>query len=109
LIKLFSGILATALPRGRRRVRPRCTAAEAERAAAALRELDTRNDGLRRHKVDGGWGMDEEGPMGRWHGPPDEGDTCPRCGSADVKYVPGFAECAENECGSCGHRSFYLY
>jgi len=109
MIKLLSGMLAAALRR-ESPSRPRCSPAEAERAAAALRELaDADGDGLRRHKIDGGWGMDEEGPMGRWHGPPDEGDTCPRCGSADVKYVPGFAEAAWNECGSCGHRSFYMY
>jgi len=109
MIKLLSGMLATMLPRGRRQP-PRCTPAEAERAAAALRTLAGAKGGdLRRHRVDGGWGMDEEGPRGRWHGPPDEGDTCPQCGSADIKYVPGFAEAAENECESCGHRTFYLY
>ena len=77
--------------------------------AAPLRRKAPTEADLRRTRVPGGWGMDESGPRGHWHGPPEDGDTCPLCGSGDIGYVPGFAEGAENECRSCGLKSFYLY
>ena len=48
--------------------------------------------------------------IGGWGLPASKGeDQCPKCRGLNFKYVPLFAEAAENKCSDCGYSELFCY
>ena len=46
---------------------------------------------------------------GGWGTPTDDKLECPACNGDNFRYVPGFAEAAENRCLDCGYHEYFIY